>query len=95
VGVGQHDEAPLRAGHLDRRVEHERQHVVEHAAAAERTQPVEQRGDLAQIADRGGRGLVLRRRGVGEQEDQLGAARAPEADAIAVGQRPRPVNGED
>ena len=88
LGVGQHDEAALGAGDLDRRIEHQRQHVVEHAAAAERAQAVEQRRDLAQVADRGGRRLVLRRAGVGEQEDELGAAGAPEADAIAVRQRP-------
>ena len=55
VAVGarrQHDEAALGAGHVDRRVEHEREHLVEHAARAERAQAFEQRRELAQIVDR-------------------------------------------
>ena len=84
-GVRQHDEAALGAGHLDRRIQHERQHVVEHAAAAERAQAVEQRGNLAQVADRASSSPCPRAgAGVGEQEHEFGAAAAAEPDAVAV-----------
>ena len=91
--VGEHDEPALGAGDLDRRIQHQREHVVQHAAAAQRAQAVEERRDLAQVADGGRRRLVLGRAGVGEQEDQLGAAGAPEADAVAVHQRAVSVIG--
>ena len=42
VVAGEHDEAALGAADVDGRVEHQRQHVVEHAAGAERPQPLEQ-----------------------------------------------------
>ena len=84
----QHDEAALGAADLDRRVEHQRQHVVEDAAGAERAQPFEQRRDLAEVADRRRRRLVDRAGGaVGEQEHHLGAAGAAEPDPVAVHQR--------
>ena len=51
--VRQHDEAALRPGHFDRGIEHEREHLVEDAARAERAQPLEQRCHLAQFG--GGR----------------------------------------
>ena len=87
---GQHDEAALGAGHFDRGVEHERQHFVEHAARAERAQAFEQRRQLPDVADR--RLLVpfgrrRRRRGVFDQEHDVGAGGAAELDAIAVPQR--------
>ena len=82
----QHDEAALRAADLDRRIQHQRQHVVEDPARAERAQAFEQRGDLAQVADRGGRRPVDRRLRIGEQEDHLGAAGAAETDLVAVHQ---------
>ena len=50
--VGQHDEAALGAGDLDGRIEHQRQHFVEHAARSERAQPFEQRGHLPQLGRR-------------------------------------------
>ena len=84
----QHDEAALGAADVDRRIQHQRQHVVQHAAGSERAQPFEQRGDLPQIADRGGRRPVDRRRRVGEEEHHLGAAAAAEADPVAVRQHP-------
>ena len=58
VGVGEHDEPALRAGDLDGRVHHEREHFVEHAARAERAQAFEQRRHLAEVADGGRRVLV-------------------------------------
>ena len=83
----QHDEAALGAADLDGRIEHERQHVVEHAAGAERAEALEERRNLTQVADGGRRGLVDRRGAVGEQEHHLGAAASPEPDAVAVHQR--------
>src|SRR5262249_44103155 len=53
-----------------------------------RAQAVEERRDLTQVSDRRGGRLVLRGSGVGEEEDQLGPARSPEADPIAVRERP-------
>ena len=84
----EHDEPALGAADLDRRVQHQRQHVVEHAAGAERAQPFEQRGDLPQVADRRRRGLVAGGgAAVGEQEHHLGAAGPAEPDAVAVRER--------
>ncbi len=88
----QHDEAALGAGDLERRVHHQREHFVEHAARAESAQPFEQRGHLAQIADGRRRvaiagGTARRLRGVLEQEHHLGAAAAAESHEIAVLQR--------
>ena len=87
-GGGQHDEAALGAAHLDRRVQHQRQHVVEHAPGAKGAQAFEQHGNLAEVADRGGRGPLDRRRRIGQQEDHLRAAGAAQADAVAVHERP-------
>ena len=85
VGGRQHDEAALGAGDLDRRIQHQRQHVVEHAAAAERAQAVEQRRDLAQVADRGRGRLVLGRPRVSASRNTSSAPpAAPEPDAVAV-----------
>ncbi len=83
----QHDEAALRAADVDRRIHHQRQHVVEHAAGAQRAKPLEQRRDLAQVADGRRRRAVHRRLAVGQQEHHLGAAGASEADAVAVDER--------
>ena len=55
VVAGEHDEAALGAADVDGRVEHQREHVVEHAAGAERPQAFEQARDVAQVADRAGR----------------------------------------
>jgi hypothetical protein len=85
---GEHDEPPLGPADLDRRVQHERQHVVEHAAGAERAKPFEERGYLAEVADGGRGGLVLRGRAVGQEEHHLGAATPAEPDAITVDKRP-------
>ena len=82
----QHDEAALGAGDVDRRVEHERQHLVEHAARAERAQAFEQRRELAQIVDRAGVRSIGVRGTVAGQEHHVGAAGAAELDAIAVRQ---------
>ena len=87
VGAGQHDEAALGAADFDRRIEHQRQHVVEDAARAERAQPFEERGNLPQVANGRGRRLVDGGRVVGEQEHHLGAAAASEPDPIAVHER--------
>ena len=87
--VGEHDEAALRAGHFDRRVEHEREHFVEHAARPERAEPFEEprhvrqqfRGgrDGAPVSVSSGRQLLT----IDEKGD-LVVVGLPEADAIAV-----------
>ena len=48
--VGEHDEAALGAGDVNRRVEHEREHLVEHPSGPERAQPFEQARHVAQLA---------------------------------------------
>jgi hypothetical protein len=85
--VGEHDEPALGPGDFNRRIQYQREHIVQHAAAAEGAQAVEKGRDLAEVADGGGRRLVLGRT-VGQEEDQLGAPGAPQADAVAVHQRP-------
>jgi hypothetical protein len=84
VVAGQHDESALRAADFDRRIQHQREHVVEDAAGAERAQPFEQRRDLTQVADRGGRHPVDRRLRFGQQEDHLRPAGPAQPDAIAM-----------
>ena len=88
AGRRQHDEPTLGAADLDGRVQHQRQHVVEDAARAEGAQPLEQDGNLPQIADRRGRGALLGGDRVGQQEHHLRPARPSEADAVAVRERP-------
>ena len=80
----EHDEAALGAAHLDRRIQHQREHVVEHPAGSERAQALEQRRDLPKVADGGRRRAVDRRLRVGEQEDHLGPARPAKPDLVAV-----------
>ena len=92
AGVGQHDEAALGAGDLERRVHHQGQHLVEHAPRAQGAKPFEQRRDLAQVAHRGGRVPIAGRaagrlRGVLQQEHHLGAAAAPQANQIGMLER--------
>ncbi len=86
--VGQHDEATLGAGQVDGRVHHEREHFVEHTAAAQAAQRLEQRRNLAEPADdarRAAPGARVRRLVV-EQEQQLGAGRPANLDPVAVRQ---------
>ncbi len=87
--VRQHDEAALGAGHLDGGVEHERQHLVEHAARAERTKALEQAGQLADVAD-GGRLMAVgdpRRGHIFDQKHDVGAGGASELNPIAMLER--------
>ena len=49
---GEHDEATLSARDFDRGIEHEREHLVEDPARAERTQTLEQRRELSDVAYR-------------------------------------------
>jgi hypothetical protein len=86
VARREHDEAALGAGDVDRRVEHERQDLIEDAARAEGTQGFEQRRELAEIVDRAGVRSIGVRGTVAGQEHHVGAAGATELDAIAVGQ---------
>ena len=82
--VGEHHEPALGLGDVERRIHHQRQHLVEHAARAERAQAVEDRGHLPQVGDVG-RG-VEESRGLGAVggEHQLDGVGAAEPDAIAV-----------
>jgi hypothetical protein len=82
----EHDEAALGPAHLDCRVQHQREHVVEHAPRPQRSQALEEGRDLTEVADGRGRRPVDRRLRIGEQEDHLGAARPAEADLVAVHQ---------
>ena len=88
--VGQHDESALGTGHLDRRVQHEREHLVQHVAGTERPQAFEQRGHLPQVLDGRVRGATATRwrRGADlvDEKQQFRAAAAAQANAIAVGQ---------
>ena len=88
LAVRHHDEAALGAGHLDGRVEHHRQHLVEHPARAEGAQVFEQRRHLPQLARRRHRALLHRRRLVVDEEDDLGVPGLPEPNLIAVRQHP-------
>ena len=91
VRVGQHDERALGAGDLDRRVQDEREHFVEHVPRSERAKAFEQRRHLPQRFDcRHGppAGAADRRSGFLDEKHQLGSAAPAQPDAIAVGQRP-------
>ena len=82
--VGEHHEPALGLGDLERRIHHQRQHFVQHAARPERAQAVEDGRHLAQVGDV--------RRGVEEScglgavsgEHELDRVGATEPDAIAV-----------
>ncbi len=80
----EHDEPALGAADLDRGVEHQRQHVVQDPPRAEGAEPLEERGNLAQVANRRRRGAVDRRLRIGEQEHHLGPAGPSQPDPIAV-----------
>ena len=86
VSRGQHDEAALGARDLDGRIEHQGQHLVQHAAGTQCPQPLEQRGELAQIADRGDRRPLPRGGCVADHEDDVGAGGAPELEPVATHQ---------
>ena len=83
----QHDEAALGPAHLDRRIQHEREDVIQYSAGAQGPQPLEQDGNLPEVADCGRRRPLDRRRRIGQEEDHLRAARPAETDPIAVRQR--------
>jgi hypothetical protein len=87
LGVGHHDEAALGLGDVERRVDHERQHLVEHAARPEGAQPVEDGGHLRQVAGVGGRRTKHRRGVLVGQEDDLDVVAVTQADGVAVKQR--------
>ncbi len=87
VGIRrQHDEATLGARHVDRRIEHQRQHFVEHAARTERAQALEKRGELAEVVDRAGVRSVGVRGALAGEEHHVGAAGAAELHPVAVRQ---------
>ena len=84
----QHDEAALGAAHLDGRIQHEREHVVQYAAGAEGAQPLEQDGNLPQVADRGRRGRARPGGGESARRNTISAPPVrPEPDPIAVRER--------
>ena len=82
VGAGEHDESAFGIGDVDRRIQHQREHLVEHARAAERLQRLEQRGDLPEASDGGP--LAARGRLVADEKPYFDAAAPPEADVVAV-----------
>ncbi len=60
-GVGKDDEAAFRAGHFERAVQHDNEHLVEHLPRPEGPQSREQGIDLAEVERRrGGRGRIAR-----------------------------------
>ena len=83
-GGGQHDEAAFGAGHVDGGVEHESQHLIEHAARAERAQAFEQRRQLAQVVDGTGVRAVRVHGSVAGQEHHVGATGAAKLHLVAV-----------
>jgi len=86
--VGQHDESAFRLRHLQRRVDHQRQHLLEHPSRSERAQAVEDRRHLLEIgcirggAAQAGRGLALP-----DLEDEFHRFSSAQPDPVAVGQR--------
>src|SRR5207302_3762448 len=84
LAVGEHAEAALGAGDVDRRVEHGRGTFAEHASRPERAQPFEQRRHLSQLGRRRNRAALDRRRFAVDEEHDLGVARLSEANLIAV-----------
>ena len=84
IRIGEHHESALGLGDLERRIHHQRQHLVQDPARSERAQAVEDRGHLTQVGDV--------RRGVEEScglgavggKHQLDRVGATEPDAIAV-----------
>ena len=84
--AGQHHKAAFGARHVNRRVHHEREHLVENAVAAQAAQRVEQRGNLPEPADdpeapalrAGIAGPVV------DQEHELRARGATDLDLVAV-----------
>ena len=87
-GIGEHHEPALGLRDLERRIHHQRQHLVQHAARSERAQAVENRGHLTQVGDVGRGVEESGRLGAVGGEDQLDRVGAAEADAIAVLERP-------
>ena len=70
-------------GHLDGGIEHERQHVVEHAARAERTKAVEQRRHLPQFGGSVDGALLCRRRVVADREHDVDVGRLSEPNVVS------------
>ena len=58
--AGEHDETALRAGNLDRRVEHQREHVIEHSSRSECAQSLEQARHVAKLSGHRDRAALVR-----------------------------------
>ena len=84
--VGEHDEAALGARDVDRRVEHQCQHVVEHPSGPECAQPFEQTRHVAQSGCGRERGAGARDVRVADEKDNLGVVRLAQADQVAMRQ---------
>jgi hypothetical protein len=80
----QHDEAALGAGHLDGRIDDQREDIVENAARAERAQTLEQSRHVADFAHGGDRAPLLRRRVIADEEDDLRVVGLAQLDLVAV-----------
>ncbi len=83
-----HDEPALGARDVNRRIHHEGEDLVQHAAAAQAAERLEQRGNLAKSADKarrtGARSGI--RQLVVHQEEQLCAGRPSDLNPVAVRQ---------
>ena len=78
---GEHDEPAIRAGHLNRRVQHEDEHVLHDVGRAKRAKPLEQGGGLTNETDERLAGSELLRL---IQEHHLDDRTSAQADAVAV-----------
>ena len=88
LDVGHHDEAAFRLGDVERRVDHERQHLIEHAARSQRAQAVEDRPPSAPGRSRRSTTGAQHRRGVlVGQEHHFDVVAVSQPDGVAVHQR--------
>ncbi len=85
AGLGEHDEGALGARHFQRGIEHELEHVLQHASGAERPEPFEQRRHLTQVVARARRRSPREalRRVIGAHQDQIGPATTAQAYLVA------------
>ena len=81
----EHEEPAVRVGDRNRGIDHQRQDMIQHLGRAERSQAVEQRRQLPEVAHRRSRRLLVGVWRVLDQEGELGLASDP--DTVPVGKR--------
>jgi hypothetical protein len=88
--AGEHHEPALGTRHFDGRIHHQGEDFIQHAAASQPTQRVEQRRDLSESADDSRRAATGRRVGarVVDQEYELGPGRPADLNLVAVHETP-------